>query len=969
MKTRNVFSCSLLSIAIFQAIAADIPTPLYTSVLNADESQVLSQDPVRLTTQSTAKQSLETMRNQLIVRDSHVVMIAEYGLTVLERTAQGLVRRQMLEFNASQLNSDTQVFASKDGKKIVWIIANRRIEVDILADYTASVKTQTDSTNCYSIFASENQSEFVCYDGNSSQYKVMQVAADGLKVLAQLPVTEEIRGSTMLYNSQDQLLVSVLNDSDSQAVTVFQLKDGVLNKTGSALNSGSNYWSLRGSIYDIDNARLIMHSYYNQSVELSIDRVTGVPGTFINKAENILSANYYPEFNLVMTGDLAIARPQYSQEFTIKRDGLKFKDVAFNSNTGLVRKYAINRHTTGKLELWQNSQWSLQQFEVEADKTVLKQTRDSKDRGLPKLEGTSGFSSDDQRFWVYQDNDYAVFIGLDANKTPQVLLEVPKYDEYSPPVPYNAQFIKVSAGKYLLAGTSQYQLLTEDVNGQLKLTAPRNWPQSNFNSYSETHVRSKDGLIYLSRLGLSVLQIENDQLSVVANLQKDSNLPETDRSAIRAVVELKGSLYALMPEKGKTAQLRLKDGVLTAIKTGTMPAIQGAIIEGRDRVFSQNTPSMVLMPDSAGNLQVNAVSYDNQSTYLYQQRVKFNKNVGRYDSSVMVNDAITGVWQNQALSGDCCDYYASARILSGHMLTFTGDQRQQVAVYQINTAAYMPSQIEPIQFNQGAELNVALSGYVRDDEQSTLVFSGLSNDAFSLADGNKLKYKGLATGKGDLLLTVSDGTLQTELKLPYQINAAPALLRPLPVIMANQNAVLQFDINDYIEDPEGSAVSFVPQNLQGFALSKTGILSGTATALADVTVPLEVSDKAGAKFKSTITIKVNAAPALTGSSSASGKVNQSFSLDLSTIITDAEKHRITLSAQGLPSGLSLNGAVISGTPTAAGTFSVNVTATDELGARSQLNLSVQIAPEDKKGGGALGFGLLALLAFVRRRRS
>ncbi|MDZ7870826.1 MAG: Ig domain-containing protein [Rheinheimera sp.] len=194
-------------------------------------------------------------------------------------------------------------------------------------------------------------------------------------------------------------------------------------------------------------------------------------------------------------------------------------------------------------------------------------------------------------------------------------------------------------------------------------------------------------------------------------------------------------------------------------------------------------------------------------------------------------------------------------------------------------------------------------------------------------------------------------------------------MRPLPVITANQNGLLQFDFNDYIEDPEGSAISFAPQNQQGFSLSKSGLLSGTATALADVSLPLQVTDKAGAVLKTTATIKVNAAPALTGSSTASGKVNQSFALDLNTVITDTEKHRITLTAQGLPAGLSLNGAVISGTPTAAGSATVSITAIDELGARNQLSLNLQIAPEDKKGGGAVGFGLLALLAFVRRRRS
>lgn len=969
MKTRNLFSCLLLSIVIFQALAADLPNPVSKSVLSADESQILGQDPIRLSSQVTAQQSLETKRNKLIVRDSHIVMISELGVTVLERTPQGLVRRHMQEFNTWQLNADTQIFASKDGKKLVWFIANKRVDVDIFADYTAAVNSQIDTTNCYAIFASDNPSEFVCYDGNSNQYKVMQVTNDGLNVLAQLPVTEEIKGNRMLYNSKDKLLVSAINNFDSQIINIFQLKNGEFKRTGRVLNNIDDHRSLNGYLYDVDNARLTMHNYHSRSVELPIDRISGVPGTLIHNAETIKTTNYYPDFNLVMTGEMAIARPDYSPAFLIKRDGLKFQKVDVDGFTNIDRNIAIHLNGAGTLELWKNTQWSLQQFDVEDGKTILKQSRGSKDRGLPALEGAYGFSSDDQRFWVYQSNDDVALLGLDASKTPQVLLELTKYDEYTPPVPYNTQFIKVSDGIYLLAGTSQYQLLTEDTNGRLKLTAPKNWPQSNYNDYSPTHVRSKDGFIYLSRSGLTVLKIGNGELDKVAVLQKDSNLTEFDRAGIRAVVELKGALYALMPDSGKIAQLRMKDGVLSAIKIGTMPKLQEPIIEGRDRIFSQNSPSVVLMPDNAGNLQVNSISYDNKPAYLHQQRFKFSKNVARNESWVSVNDAFTGVWQNQEVSGDCCDYYASTRILDGHLLTFNQDRRQIMTVYQINTAPYMPAQIEPIRFNQGVEVEIALSEFVRDDEQPSLEFSGISNDAFSLVDGNKLKYKGLIIGQGNLLLTASDGTLQAEVKLPYQINAAPALLMPLPVILANQNVAFQFDFNDYITDPEGSAISFAPQNLQGFSLSKSGILSGTATALGDISLPLQITDKAGAVLKTTATFKVNAAPALTGSNSASGKVNQIFALDLNTVITDAEKHRITLTAQGLPAGLSLNGAVISGTPTAAGTATVSITATDELGARNELSLSLSIAAEDKKGGGSVGFGLLALLAFVRGRRS
>lgn len=967
MKTRNVFSYSLLSVAFFQAHATDFPAPLYESVLSADVSQMQRQDPVQLTQKAVIKQSLETMRNMLVVRDSHVVMVAEFGVTVLERTAQGLVRRHVLEFDSSQLHTDTPIFASEDGRKIVWFFGNQQLEVDIATDFTASVKKQTTNRQYYQVLASDNPSEFVGVDSNSNQYKVMRIASDGLKELASLPVTSELNGSFMLYNSKDQILISAKNTHLGHSIVVFQLKDGVLTETDRLQTSITDHWYLRGYIYDVDTARLIIHSPYNRAVEIPVDKTSGKLGAISEKNENLVSTTQYSDFSLVVSGDVAIARSYSSQDLVLERDGLKFRQVVVHKGYNSERVYVRHRNASGKTEVWQNSNWSLEQYELEAGQPVLKQSRGSLERGLPGL-GSDGLASDDSRFWLHQNNDIAVVIGMDANKMPQVLLEIPRFEPNSPLIPHDAQFIKVSTGIYLLAGYSQYQLLTEDSNGKLSISAPKNWPQPLDSGYSNFHVKSKNGQIFLSKSGLSVLQVSNNTLAVVASLQKDNKLNDRDREGVRAVVELKGKLYALMPDTGKTAQLNLHDGKLTVVNTGTMPVFDGRIIEGRDRVFTQEQRPLVLMPDAEGNLRVTAVAKANFDPQLYQQRVQFSKYVNPYDPFIMVNDAFTGVWQNQDAYGDCCDNYVRTRLLAGHLLTFKNNRRLVITNYEINTAPYMPAQIAPLQFNQGVETNINLKSFVQDDEQSAMTFSGLSQDAFSLHDGFQLKYKGLATGKGDLLLTVSDGTLKSEMKLPYQINAAPALLKPLPVVTANQHASIQFDLNDYIEDPEGSAVSFVAQNAQGFTLSKSGILSGTAAGLSDVSVPLEVTDKAGAKLKSTINIKVNAAPVLTGSSSASGKVNQSFALDLNTLITDAEKHRITLSVQGLPAGLSLNGAVISGTPTAAGSATVMVTAIDELGARSQLSLSLQIAPEDKKSGGSVGFGLVALLALLGLRR-
>ncbi|MDZ7868007.1 MAG: hypothetical protein U5L02_02195 [Rheinheimera sp.] len=101
MKTRNVFSVLLLCVFAFQVNATDFPALADESVLSTELGQVLRQDPVQLTQKAEIQRPLETMENKLIVRDSHVVMVAENGVTVLERTAKEIGASPCLEVRKS----------------------------------------------------------------------------------------------------------------------------------------------------------------------------------------------------------------------------------------------------------------------------------------------------------------------------------------------------------------------------------------------------------------------------------------------------------------------------------------------------------------------------------------------------------------------------------------------------------------------------------------------------------------------------------------------------------------------------------------------------------------------------------------------------------------------------------------------------------------------------------------------------
>jgi len=108
----------------------------------------------------------------------------------------------------------------------------------------------------------------------------------------------------------------------------------------------------------------------------------------------------------------------------------------------------------------------------------------------------------------------------------------------------------------------------------------------------------------------------------------------------------------------------------------------------------------------------------------------------------------------------------------------------------------------------------------------------------------------------------------------------------------------------------------------------TGLISGTPTAAGTSSVTLSAANAAGAGT-GTLTLTVNAGtPAITSSSTASGTVGSAFSYQVT-----ASNNPTSFGATGLPAGLSINATtgLVSGTPTASGTSSVTLSATNAAG--------------------------------------
>ena len=140
----------------------------------------------------------------------------------------------------------------------------------------------------------------------------------------------------------------------------------------------------------------------------------------------------------------------------------------------------------------------------------------------------------------------------------------------------------------------------------------------------------------------------------------------------------------------------------------------------------------------------------------------------------------------------------------------------------------------------------------------------------------------------------------------------------------------------------------------------TGTPSGASADSLTYTVTYSVTDAAGAEASLTFQITVNV-PLSFGGEAPSGF---DFTKDTAIATTTLPEAlggvgELSYSASGLPAGLSFDGGSreLSGTPTSAGTFKLDLTATDENGASSSLPISVRVhqPPSFPPGNSQLGF--------------
>ena len=168
---------------------------------------------------------------------------------------------------------------------------------------------------------------------------------------------------------------------------------------------------------------------------------------------------------------------------------------------------------------------------------------------------------------------------------------------------------------------------------------------------------------------------------------------------------------------------------------------------------------------------------------------------------------------------------------------------------------------------------------------------------------------------------------------------------PVPVITvagpATATALAPFTYQiQASQSPASYAASGLPEGLT--VNTSTGVISGTPTTPGTYTVGLTATN-AGGDGTATLTINVQAnpdAPSITSDLIASGQINAAFTYQIT-----ATKSPTSYTAAGLPAGLTINTStgLISGTPTAGGTFNATITALNDSGSDTKtLQILVRV---------------------------
>ncbi len=214
--------------------------------------------------------------------------------------------------------------------------------------------------------------------------------------------------------------------------------------------------------------------------------------------------------------------------------------------------------------------------------------------------------------------------------------------------------------------------------------------------------------------------------------------------------------------------------------------------------------------------------------------------------------------------------------------------------------------------------------------------TGNTNAAVATAaiNGTNVEIDALSGGQTDVTVTATDLDGNTVAQtFTVTVNETPVFTNGPPPSPALVGASYSFAYTaSGFPAPTFSHTGTLPP---GLTLSSAGVLSGTPTTAGDYPdIVITASNGIGTAPTQTISITVHQVPAITSGAAPAGVLGVAYSHSFTATGSPAPTFAVT--AGTLPGGLSLSTAgVLSGMPSATGTFNGTVTATNVAGTSEQ----------------------------------
>ncbi len=214
--------------------------------------------------------------------------------------------------------------------------------------------------------------------------------------------------------------------------------------------------------------------------------------------------------------------------------------------------------------------------------------------------------------------------------------------------------------------------------------------------------------------------------------------------------------------------------------------------------------------------------------------------------------------------------------------------------------------------------------------------------ASATISGTNVQINALAGGQTNVTVTATDldGSTVSQ-TFNVTVNQAPTITSsPPPAAIVNGAYSVSYTTTGFPAPTFSVTSGALPT---GLSLSTGGVISGTPTAAGTFTGTVTASNGIGTAATQNFSITVNQAPAFTnGPPSGAGVLGTAYT-SFTYTFTGAPAPTFTVTSGALPTGLSLStGGVISGTPTAAGTFTGTVTASNGIGTAATQNFSITV---------------------------